>query len=142
MHVEFKEIINCTENPIRNSSHQNELRQGLAFQNTDFPFASFHLCPLFFLPTFHCLPTYSLLLCPNFFLCLWFMNLNPSYTNIGKMPWLCYNNSCHCLCWSFLLHLASVLPIQTAYFLGWDVASYLCSMKQHGVQSPLVLAPL
>lgn len=138
---EFKEIINCTENPIRYFSHPNELRQGRAFQNTDFPFASFLLCLLFFLPTFHCPSTYSLLLCPNSFLCPWFMNLHPSYTNIQKMSRLWYNNCYHCFCLSFmLLHLASVWPVQAAHSLGLDVACYQCTMQQHGAQSPLVLA--
>lgn len=123
---EFKEIINCTENPTRDSGHQNEVKQGLASQNTNIPFASFLLCPLFFLPTLHCLPTYSLLLCPNSFLCLWFLNLNPSHINTQKMSWLRNNDCCHCFCLSFImLHLVSVSCIQTAHSLGSDVNSYL-----------------
>lgn len=82
-------------------------------------------CPLFFLPTFHCLPTYSLLLCPNSFLCPWFMNLNPSYTNTQKMSWLWYN-CCHHFCLSFIMwHPTSVSCIQTPHSLGSNVASYL-----------------
>lgn len=81
--------------------------------------------------------------CPHFFLCPLSVYLNPSDTNIKKMSWLWYNNCCHCAWLSFIiLHLPSVSLIQIAHSLKWDATSYLCSMEQHGVQSPLVLALL
>lgn len=79
------------------------------------------------------LSIYSLLLCPNSFLCPQFMNLKPSYTNTQKISWLWYNNCCHCFCLHFLtLHLASVSCIQTAHSLGSNAMQYEAGWSNMG----------